>query len=130
MQCASSHVAAALAVCLQAATGARLHEAAARRRWDLMESGAGILPHGGALEGGAFLNGVQYTMQAAAAAGLTVVRAFGHGHDLDAHLVLQPSAGDPPLQPCHGAPVCASSLAPPAPAVGARQHASAPQLPA
>jgi hypothetical protein len=61
-----------------------------------MESGAGILPHGGALEGGAFLNGVQYTMQAAAAAGLTVVRAFGHGHDLDAHLVLQPAAGDPP----------------------------------
>ena len=62
-------------------------------RWDLMESGAGILPHGGALESGAFLDGVQYTMQAAAAAGLTVVRAFGHGHDLEAHLILQPASG-------------------------------------
>ncbi|KAK9821607.1 hypothetical protein WJX81_006064 [Elliptochloris bilobata] len=61
--------------------------------WDLMESGAGILPHGGALQSGAFLDGVQYTMQAAAAAGLTVVRAFGHGHDLENHLILQPASG-------------------------------------
>ena len=71
----------------------RLAEPEPLLRWDLMESGAGILPHGGALESGAFLDGVQYTMQAAAAAGLTVVRAFGHGHDLEAHLVLQPASG-------------------------------------
>ncbi len=58
-----------------------------------MESGAGMLPHGGALQNGAFLDGVQYTMQAAAAAGLTVVRAFGHGHDLENHLILQPASG-------------------------------------
>lgn len=36
---------------------------------------------------------IQFTFQAAASNGLTVVRTFGHGHDAFKSIVLQPRAG-------------------------------------
>ena len=40
---------------------------------------------------------VRFTMQAAASNGLTLVRAFGHGHDAFKSIILQPRAGVAPV---------------------------------
>ena len=42
---------------------------------------------------------VRFTMQAAASNGLTLVRAFGHGHDAFKSIILQPRPGDTPVPP-------------------------------
>lgn len=61
------------------------------RRWDMMECGAGFT-----YDADTNLTGpeaIQFTFQAAASNGLTVVRTFGHGHDAFKSIVLQPRAG-------------------------------------
>ena len=42
---------------------------------------------------------VRFTMQAAASNGLTLVRAFGHGHDAFKSIILQPRPGDTLVSP-------------------------------
>ena len=42
---------------------------------------------------------VRFTMQAAASNGLTLVRAFGHGHDAFKSIILQPRPGVGPVSP-------------------------------
>ncbi|KAK9917882.1 hypothetical protein WJX75_009220 [Coccomyxa subellipsoidea] len=59
--------------------------------WDMMECGAGFT-----YDADTNLTGpeaIQFTFQAAASNGLTVVRTFGHGHDAFKSIVLQPRAG-------------------------------------
>ena len=61
-------------------------------RWDMMECGAGFT-----YDADTNLTGpeaVRFTMQAAASNGLTLVRAFGHGHDAFKSIILQPRPGD------------------------------------
>ena len=43
---------------------------------------------------------VRFTMQAAASNGLTLVRAFGHGHDAFKSIILQPRPGDTLVSTC------------------------------
>eukprot|EP00884_Botryococcus_braunii_P013143 jgi/Botrbrau1/2182/Bobra.101_2s0018.2 len=53
--------------------------------WDLMESGAGVssyLPRG--------IDITEYTMQQMAANGLTIIRGFGHGHNVSFPLQISP----------------------------------------
>jgi hypothetical protein len=68
-------------------------------RWDMMECGAGFT-----FDADTNLTGpeaIRFTFQSAAANGLTVVRAFGHGHDAFNSIVLQPRAGDALHFPLH-----------------------------